>query len=373
MRFIDASRRRASSASCSEAEPWAFCDFLVRAKKNTATVAKERLRIIVAQERAQQRRGRPDYLPLLRRELLEVIRKYVNVDRRRGRQVHLESRTATTTCSSISVALPDATARRPPRTKTRLRPPAKPDRAAARTRAAASTRIAMDSAGDVLRLASIDLDDARALLARYGLALECVADGAAIPGSYWGEPEAGADRHDGVRARRHAGAFAAARSRAPDRAAARKARDDPHRRHPIRSAEEDATCYCRSLLGDALPGVGRERMLRPTWTPGATRSASVPRAPGSSATPRMRARGSSNAISFLRPLSRLRERARVRAGLVRARIQRKPQRVTHPVFGRPLPRARAEGQSPYMRQSNNGRICATPLFRRGHSRATEPS
>ena len=44
----------------------------------TASVAKERLRIIVAQERSA--RGGPDYLPLLRREILEVIRKYVNVD-----------------------------------------------------------------------------------------------------------------------------------------------------------------------------------------------------------------------------------------------------------------------------------------------------
>ena len=52
-------------------------DFL-RQRKNTASVAKERLRIIVAQERST--RGGPDYLPLLRRELLEVIRKYVNVD-----------------------------------------------------------------------------------------------------------------------------------------------------------------------------------------------------------------------------------------------------------------------------------------------------
>jgi cell division topological specificity factor len=52
---------------------------LFRAKnKNTASVAKERLRIIVAQERSA--RGGPDYMPLLRRELLEVIRKYVNVD-----------------------------------------------------------------------------------------------------------------------------------------------------------------------------------------------------------------------------------------------------------------------------------------------------
>ena len=52
-------------------------DFL-RAKKNTASIAKDRLRIIIAQERSTH--GGPDYLPLLRRELLEVIRKYVNVD-----------------------------------------------------------------------------------------------------------------------------------------------------------------------------------------------------------------------------------------------------------------------------------------------------
>ncbi len=49
-----------------------------RRTPGTATVAKERLRIIVAQERST--RDGPDYLPLLRREILEVIRKYVNVD-----------------------------------------------------------------------------------------------------------------------------------------------------------------------------------------------------------------------------------------------------------------------------------------------------
>ncbi len=53
-------------------------DFFKARPKNTASVATERLRIIVAQERAQ--RGGPDYLPTLRREILEVIRKYINVD-----------------------------------------------------------------------------------------------------------------------------------------------------------------------------------------------------------------------------------------------------------------------------------------------------
>jgi cell division topological specificity factor len=51
---------------------------LFRRTPPSASVAKERLRIIVAQERST--RGAPDYLPLLRRELLEVIRKYVQVD-----------------------------------------------------------------------------------------------------------------------------------------------------------------------------------------------------------------------------------------------------------------------------------------------------
>ena len=51
---------------------------LFRKAPASAHVAKERLRIIVAQER--NARGSPDFLPLLRRELLEVIHKYVNVD-----------------------------------------------------------------------------------------------------------------------------------------------------------------------------------------------------------------------------------------------------------------------------------------------------
>ena len=53
-------------------------DFLKRKPEPTAGLAKERLRIIVAQERST--RGAPDSLPLLRNELLEVIKKYVHVD-----------------------------------------------------------------------------------------------------------------------------------------------------------------------------------------------------------------------------------------------------------------------------------------------------
>jgi cell division topological specificity factor len=54
-----------------------FMDLFRRNPKNTAQTAKERLLIIVAQERAA--RDSQDYLPTLKRELLEVIRKYINV------------------------------------------------------------------------------------------------------------------------------------------------------------------------------------------------------------------------------------------------------------------------------------------------------
>jgi cell division topological specificity factor len=70
-------QREGSSHACSEADMGLLA--LFRRSPPSAHVAKERLRIIVQQER-NARGGGPDYLPLLRRELLEVIRKYVNVD-----------------------------------------------------------------------------------------------------------------------------------------------------------------------------------------------------------------------------------------------------------------------------------------------------
>ncbi|KZY79168.1 cell division topological specificity factor, partial [Oleiphilus sp. HI0068] len=55
-----------------------FFDYFKSSKKNTASIAKERLQIIVAHERGK--REQPDYLPQLQQEILEVIRKYVPVD-----------------------------------------------------------------------------------------------------------------------------------------------------------------------------------------------------------------------------------------------------------------------------------------------------
>ena len=52
-------------------------DYFRTSKPNTASLAKERLQILVAHERAS--RNQPSYLPDLQKELLDVIRKYVNV------------------------------------------------------------------------------------------------------------------------------------------------------------------------------------------------------------------------------------------------------------------------------------------------------
>jgi cell division topological specificity factor len=53
-------------------------DYFRSRKTNTASVAKQRLQILVAHERAS--RNQPSYLPKMQQELLAVIRKYVNVD-----------------------------------------------------------------------------------------------------------------------------------------------------------------------------------------------------------------------------------------------------------------------------------------------------
>jgi cell division topological specificity factor len=54
--------------------------FLLGEKKKTASVAKERLQIILAHERSGRNPGQPDYLPALQRDLVAVISKYVKID-----------------------------------------------------------------------------------------------------------------------------------------------------------------------------------------------------------------------------------------------------------------------------------------------------
>jgi hypothetical protein len=113
---------------------------------------------------------------------------------------------------------------------------------------------------NVLVLGDIAVGDASALLARYGLELTLVADGAPIPGSYWGEPEAGLVGHV-VHARRDTPVHSLLHE------AAHLIVLDPARRAQIHTdatdsvEEEDAVCVLQSLLGDALPGVGAARVL----------------------------------------------------------------------------------------------------------------
>ena len=76
--------------------------------KGSASVAKERLQILVAHDRAQ--RHRPSYLPKLQREILEVIRKYVEVDMN-AVSVNYEQE-GTQEILELNIVLPDAARQR---------------------------------------------------------------------------------------------------------------------------------------------------------------------------------------------------------------------------------------------------------------------
>ena len=112
----------------------------------------------------------------------------------------------------------------------------------------------------LLTLADIDRVDVSALLARYGLVLAPVANGEAIPGSYWGECEAGL-----------IGSTVYARADTPVHSLLHEAAHlivlPPERRGLVHTdatdsiEEENAVCVLQGLLGDVLPGVGRERVL----------------------------------------------------------------------------------------------------------------
>jgi cell division topological specificity factor len=54
-------------------------DYFKTSRPSSASLAKERLQILVAHERVSQ--SQPSYLPALQKELLEVIQRYVKVDK----------------------------------------------------------------------------------------------------------------------------------------------------------------------------------------------------------------------------------------------------------------------------------------------------
>ena len=79
-------------------------DYIFTKKPPSATIAKERLQIIIARERTD--RSGPDFLPALHRELIEVISKYTKVNAEDikislDRQGNLE-------VLDVNVVLPDA-------------------------------------------------------------------------------------------------------------------------------------------------------------------------------------------------------------------------------------------------------------------------
>src|ERR1700757_3238607 len=52
-------------------------EFLFRPHRHSAAIAKERLKIVLAHERAG--RGAPDFLPKLQRDLIDVVGRYVEI------------------------------------------------------------------------------------------------------------------------------------------------------------------------------------------------------------------------------------------------------------------------------------------------------
>lgn len=118
----------------------------------------------------------------------------------------------------------------------------------------------MTAEPDVLRLQDIGFDEPARLLAGYGLSLSRVARDEAIPGSYWGDCEAGI-----------IGCAVYARDDTPVHSLLHEACHlivlPPERRAQVHTdatdsiEEEDATCYLQILLADALSGVGRSRLM----------------------------------------------------------------------------------------------------------------
>ncbi len=111
----------------------------------------------------------------------------------------------------------------------------------------------------MLLLVSVDRVAVALLLQRYGMELTLVAPEEVIPGSYWGDSEAGL-KGDRLYARLDTPVHSILHEAchyicmAPERRAGldRDAGGD--------DLEESAVCYLQVLLADELPGVGRRRL-----------------------------------------------------------------------------------------------------------------
>jgi len=112
---------------------------------------------------------------------------------------------------------------------------------------------------DVLRLSAIDIESVRRLLDANGLSLVRVDEHAAIPGSYWGEPEAGVVANT-VYVRDDTPVHSLLHEACHLIVAPAERRARIHTDASDSQAEEDATCYLQIVLAAQLPGVGSARV-----------------------------------------------------------------------------------------------------------------
>ena len=83
----------------------ALLEFFLPKKTTTASVAKERLQIIVAERRSADQ-ATPSYLPQLKQDILAVIRKYVAISPEQV-TVNLDQREEDLSVLELNVTLPD--------------------------------------------------------------------------------------------------------------------------------------------------------------------------------------------------------------------------------------------------------------------------
>ncbi len=113
----------------------------------------------------------------------------------------------------------------------------------------------------VLTVADLPFDECAALLRRFDLTLQPVPNDASIPGSYWGEPEAGiigntvyVRRDTPIHSLLHECCHIICMTSERRRRLQRDAGGD--------DLEEAAVCYLQVVLADWLHGVGRRRLMR---------------------------------------------------------------------------------------------------------------
>lgn len=112
----------------------------------------------------------------------------------------------------------------------------------------------------VLTCNDISLEHLSALLARFGLSLELVADGESIPGSWFGDPEAGIIGRR-VLVRRDTPVHSALHESCHLICMDERRRSTLHTNAGGDYDEENAVNYMEITLGAYLPGVGCERIM----------------------------------------------------------------------------------------------------------------